>query len=197
MKWRLNAHPLLSSPWLLCPACPLLKFAQSQSQIRRAVVSTLSRYPRNHPRLHHCHLQLRFSISYAFPVFCCFELNTNPFTGKGTLSGNKSMLGPVVHYEDKVNDDNDADDGDDDKGSATCVSLSPSRSRGPVAPARSPTPHYLWRGGVPKTSQRRKVLSLVQLIWWIGLFSACLNLLAWVRMAEKIINSPMEKFTTS
>ena len=78
MKWRLNAHPLLSSPWLLCPACPLLKFAQSQSQIRRAVVSTLSRYPRNHPRLHLCHLQLRFSISYAFPVFCCFELNTNP-----------------------------------------------------------------------------------------------------------------------
>ena len=107
------------------------------------------------------------------------------------------MLGPVVHYEDKVNDDNDADAGDDDKGSATCVSLSPSRSRGPVAPARSPAPHYLWRGGVPKTSQRRKVLSLVQLICLNGLFSACLNLLTWVRMAEKIINSPMEKFTTS
>ena len=45
-----------------------------------------------------------------------------------TLSVNKSKLGPVVHYEDKVNDDNDADAGDDDKGSATCVSLSPSRS---------------------------------------------------------------------
>ena len=187
MKWRLNAHPLLSSPWLLCPACPLLKFAQSQSQIRRAVVSTLSRYPRNHPRLHHCHLQLRFSIFYAFPVFCCFELNTNPFTGKGTLAGNKAKLGPVVHYEDKVDDDNDADDGDDDKGSATCVSLSPSRSRGPVAPARSPTPHYLWRGGVLKTSQRRKVLSLVQLICWNWLFWhvwICLRGLEWLKRSS-------------
>ena len=81
MKWGLNAHPLLSSPWLLCPACPLLKFAQSQSQIRRAVVSTLSRYPRNHPRLHLCHLQLRFSIS----CFLLLWTQYQPFYGKGYI----------------------------------------------------------------------------------------------------------------
>ena len=65
--------------------------------------------------------------------------------------------------DDDANDDADAgdDDGDDDDDDdATCVSLSPSRSWGPVASPRSPTPRYLWSAGTPENSstsfQRRE-----------------------------------------